>query len=118
MCVRWMNCCNPSCCSEDVTEAELTQQRPEGRKCGAQPSTPATLDPQRVFPDAQGDIRAKMTEFNSQPGILDALKGFAAAVDWTVNPCPARDTQFELFPPRLLHTNMILEPRRRRSQPQ
>mmetsp|Transcript_20524 Transcript_20524/g.61782 ORF Transcript_20524/g.61782 Transcript_20524/m.61782 type:complete len:170 (+) Transcript_20524:523-1032(+) len=31
----------------------------------------------------QGDIREKMADYNSQPGMLDALKGFAAAVDWT-----------------------------------
>jgi uncharacterized membrane protein len=31
----------------------------------------------------QADLKAKMTEFNSQPGVVDGLKGFAAAVDWT-----------------------------------
>jgi hypothetical protein len=32
----------------------------------------------------QADLKAKMAEFNSQPGVVDGLKGFAAAVDWTV----------------------------------
>ena len=32
----------------------------------------------------QADLTAKMAEFNSQPGVVDGLKGFAAAVDWTV----------------------------------
>lgn len=32
----------------------------------------------------QADIKAKMAEFNSQPGMIDGLKDFAAAVDWTV----------------------------------
>ena len=33
----------------------------------------------------QADLKAKMAEFNSQPGVIDGLKGFAAAVDWTVS---------------------------------
>ncbi len=32
----------------------------------------------------QGEIKAKMADLNSQPGVIDGLKGFAAAVDWTV----------------------------------
>jgi hypothetical protein len=32
----------------------------------------------------QADLKAKMADFNSQPGVVDGLKGFAAAVDWTV----------------------------------
>lgn len=37
----------------------------------------------------QADLKAKMAEFNSQPGVVDGLKGFAAAVDWTVRFCSA-----------------------------
>jgi hypothetical protein len=35
----------------------------------------------------QAELKAKMAEFNSQPGVVDGLKGFAAAVDWTVRSC-------------------------------
>lgn len=31
----------------------------------------------------QGDIRARLAEIQGGPGMLESLKGFAAAVDWT-----------------------------------
>lgn len=38
-----------------------------------------------AWQQVQAEVKAKMAEFNSQPGVIDGLKGFAAAIDWTVS---------------------------------
>ena len=39
---------------------------------------------EHAWATVQSEIKAKMADFRGQPGVLDGLREFAAAVDWTV----------------------------------